>query len=242
MDTKLKEAVGRVTAFLDARRRLDPKEQCPIASQYTADAKSNPLRPDDLRALVDAVQAPDADHGDIFDLIREWAALPEGGRHDAARAIIGRMNKSYAAGVADGKGIARAQAAVSGDERAAFDAAWPDIRKHGDANGWHGVALAAWMTRAAFAYKVHTMGADVTAEGAAIWDDAQQDLEAFIAVHGKPRRLRTKHADADGTVRWAGIEMIYQPALPPNIIQLHSGKQVIQLDTVTGVITELVKP
>lgn len=45
---------------------------------------------------------------DIFDLIREWAALPEGKRHDAARAIIGSVNRSYSAGVADGKVLGEA--------------------------------------------------------------------------------------------------------------------------------------
>lgn len=37
------------------------------------------------------------------------------------------------------------------DELKAFDAAWLDIRSHGDAQGWRGVALAAWMKRAALA-------------------------------------------------------------------------------------------
>lgn len=44
-------------------------------------------------------EAPD----DLFDLIREWAHLPEGQRGNAARSIIGCVNRSYSAGVADGK-------------------------------------------------------------------------------------------------------------------------------------------
>lgn len=40
---------------------------------------------------------------DLFDLIREWAHLPEGQRGQAARKIIGCVNRSYSAGVADGR-------------------------------------------------------------------------------------------------------------------------------------------
>lgn len=39
--------------------------------------------------------------GDIFDLIREWAHLPEGQRGDVARRIIGHVNQTYMAGVRD---------------------------------------------------------------------------------------------------------------------------------------------
>lgn len=56
-------------------------------------------------AKATGTAAPDTD---IFDLIREWAALPEGQRYNAARAIIGSVNRSYSAGVADGKALGEA--------------------------------------------------------------------------------------------------------------------------------------
>jgi len=51
--------------------------------------------------------------GDIFDLIREWAHLPENKRGNVARRIIKHLNRTYAAGVRD----TRTQLAVAGDAK-----------------------------------------------------------------------------------------------------------------------------
>lgn len=59
-----------------------------------------------------ALHQPASDQiGDIFDLIREWAHLPEGQRGDAARKIIGSVNKSYMAGVKDTRALIAASTA-----------------------------------------------------------------------------------------------------------------------------------
>lgn len=66
-----------------------------------------------LAAAPMQAQEPIADaSADIFDLIREWAHLPEGQRGDAARNIIGCLNRSYSAGVSDGKELGRLSAPV----------------------------------------------------------------------------------------------------------------------------------
>jgi hypothetical protein len=51
--------------------------------------------------------------GDIFDLIREWAHLPENKRGNVGRRIIKHLNRTYAAGVRD----TRTQLAVAGDAK-----------------------------------------------------------------------------------------------------------------------------
>ena len=45
----------------------------------------------------------------------------------------------------------RAEPSVAADERALFEANWPEIHKHGIDHGWRGIALAAWKARAALA-------------------------------------------------------------------------------------------
>lgn len=95
--------------------------------------------------------APDQS-GDIFDLIREWAHLPEGKRGDVARKIIGRLNKSYIAGVLDTRELVKAEQPAAASVQASDDlqqaidavdscmdmtvvepedaAAWQIVRKH----------------------------------------------------------------------------------------------------------------
>lgn len=76
-----------------------------------------------LAAAPMQAQEPIADaSADIFDLIREWAHLPEGQRGDAARNIIGCLNRSYSAGVSDGEELGRLSApAAQGDAKELTD-------------------------------------------------------------------------------------------------------------------------
>ena len=65
-----------------------------------------------------AIPATPDQTGDIFDLIREWAHLPEGQRGDVARNIIGKLNQSYAAGMKDGRELGGLEAAAPTSEQA----------------------------------------------------------------------------------------------------------------------------
>ncbi|MDH4566135.1 hypothetical protein E8E95_05540 [Pseudomonas sp. BN414] len=71
-------------------------------------------------------------------------------------------------------------------ERAGFDAAWPEISKHGDAHGWEGVGWAAWQARAQAPIEV-TFRAETSVLQAA--------LQAYMAPAGY--RASRHHAMVD---------------------------------------------
>jgi hypothetical protein len=108
METKLKEAVQRVRAFLDARRWLDPNEKHGIASHYDTEAKSHPLISGDLRALVDAVDSmppilwmhdPERPSLAKFATAEEYFAAMSQGEAEAARATDAQWRDELRAAV-----------------------------------------------------------------------------------------------------------------------------------------------
>jgi hypothetical protein len=117
----------------------------------------------ELATMPRALNGPIPDQvGDIFNLIRHWASLPDGQRHDATCGIIGRLNRSYLAGFRDAQSIFQKSVAITLDGhqlRTALDLINPDgpndrdqledhltfgVRQHQDDDGKVSTGMCCW--------------------------------------------------------------------------------------------------